>query len=180
MFSKLDLKSGYHRIGVQVEDVPKTAFRTHEGQYKFLVMPFRLSIAPATFQSLMNQVFREYLWKFVLVFFDGILVYSATLAEHLEHLELVLSTLWRHKLHANQKKCLFARSQVEYLGHWVSSDGVQADPSKVLAMVYWPVRCTLKEFRGCLSLTGYYCRFVAGYGGIACSLTQQLKKVSFC
>ena len=180
IFSKLDLKSGYHQIRVRAEDVPKTTFHSHEGHYEFLVMPFGLSNAPATFQSLMNQIFREFLCKFVLVFFDDILVYSMSLAEHLKHLDLVLTTLRSHDLYVNQTKCSFGRNQVEYLGHWVSAKGVQAYSSKITTMVNWPVPRTLKELPGFLSLTGYYSRCVSGYSNIAWPLTQQLKKDSFC
>lgn len=119
-------------------------------------MPFGLMNAPATFQSLMNKVFQPYLRKFMLVFFDDILVYSHTLEDHGRHLKVVLRELQGHKLYANRKKCLFAQTRVEYLGHIVSADGVSADPSKVVTMLEWPIPRTLRELKGFLGLTGYY------------------------
>ena len=179
IFSKSDLNSGYHHIRVRAEDIPKTAFWIHSGYYEFLVMPFDLTNAPSTFQSLMNNKFWNFLRKFVLVFFEDILIYSTSMEMHTEHLQLVFSTLRSHQLFANIKKCIFRQNRIDYLGHVIDAQGVPADPSKIQAMVEWANPSNLRGLCGFLGLTDYYRKFVRNYSSLAWPLTQQLKKDVF-
>ena len=175
-FSKIDLRSGYYQIRIAEGDQFKTAFKTRYGHYEFMVLPFGLTNAPATFMSLMNDVFRPYLDKFVLVYIDDILVYSKTLEEHEENLRTVLNLLRENQLFAKASKSEFFQEEVEFLGHIVTQKGVKTDPKKCQAVLQWPTPTNQTELRGFLGLTNYYRRFVKGYAKIASPLTDLLKK----
>jgi hypothetical protein len=131
VFSKIDLRSGYHQIHIRLEDIPKTAFTTRYGLFKYLVMSFGLTNAPAHFTYLMNSVFMPELDKFVVVFVDDILIYSKNEEEHAKHLWIVLTRLREHQLYAKFSKCAFWLEEIQFLGHVLSANGIAVDPSKV-------------------------------------------------
>ncbi|KAL0556809.1 hypothetical protein IC582_005326 [Cucumis melo] len=176
VFSKIDLRSGYHQLRIKDGDVPKTAFRSRYGHYEFIVMSFGFTNAPAVFMDLMNRVFREFLDTFVIVFIDDILIYSKTEAEHEEHLRIVLQTLRDNKLYAKFSKCEFWLKQVSFLGHVVSKAGVSVDPAKIEAVTGWTRPSTVSEVRSFLGLAGYYRRFVENLSRIATPLNQLTRK----
>ena len=176
VFSKIDLRSGYHQLKIKTADVPKTAFRTRYGHYEFLVMPFGLTNAPAAFMDLMNRVFKPFLDKFVVVFIDDILIYSKSVEEHENHLRIVLQLLQEKKLYAKLKKCEFWLDSVAFLGHVVSKDGIAVDPKKVEAVVEWNRPNSVTEIRSFLGLAGYYRRFVEGFSHLAMPLTRLTQK----
>uniref|UniRef100_A0A8R7TS24 Reverse transcriptase domain-containing protein n=1 Tax=Triticum urartu TaxID=4572 RepID=A0A8R7TS24_TRIUA len=183
VFSKLDLRSGYHQIRMATEDIPKTAFRTHMGHYEYTVVPFGLSCGPGTFQCLMNQVCEETREpiekKFLLVFFDGILVFSEGSKDHIRHLQRTLEMLRKHELNVKISKCNFATSQVSYLGHVISEQGVATDPEKIQAVLDWKEPENVTKLRGFLGLTGYYRIFVKDYERICRTLHYMLEKDAF-
>ena len=156
VFSKIDLRSGYHQLKIRAEDISKTAFQTRYGHYEFLVMPFGLTNAPAAFMDLMNRVFRPHLDKFVIVFIDDILVYSKSHEEHKQHLRLVLETLRREQLFGKLRKCEFWLDSVSFLRHMVNKDGISVNPKKVEAIVSWSRPNSLSEIQSFLGLAGYY------------------------
>jgi hypothetical protein len=156
VFSKLDLRSGYHQIKVKQEDIPKTAFVSRYGHHEYLVVPFRLTNAPAIFMNLMNKVFMKYLDKFVIVFIDDILIYSKTKEEHAEHLRTVLQTLREHQLYARFSKCEFWLDKVLFLGHVINKEGIAVNPEKIEAVMNWNSPTSVSEIRSFLGMAGYY------------------------
>jgi hypothetical protein len=178
-FTKIDLRSGYHQVRMHPDDIAKMAFRTHQGYFEFTVMPFSLTNASATFQSLMNELLQAYIRRFVLVFFDDILIYSSTWAEHLQHVKMVFQLMRAHRLFIKHSKCVFGSTSMAYLGHIISVDGVAMDPDKVSTVASWQTPRTVKALRGFLGLTGYYRKFIADYGAVARPLTALLKRDAF-
>ena len=176
VFSKIDLRSGYHQIRVKAEDIPKTAFRTRYGHYEYQVMPFGLTNAPAVFMDYMNRIFRPYLDQFVVVFIDDILIYSYSHEEHAVHLRIVLQILREKQLYAKLSKCEFWLEEVKFLGHVISKGGIKVDPAKVEAVIGWERPKTVTEIRSFLGLAGYYRRFIEGFSRIALPLTRLTRK----
>ncbi|GKF04747.1 putative reverse transcriptase domain-containing protein [Tanacetum coccineum] len=156
VYSKIDLRSGYHQLKVREEDIPKTAFRTCYGHYEFQVMPFGLTNAPAVFMDLMNRVCKPYLDKFVIVLIDDILIYSKNKQDHEEHLKLILELLKKEKLYAKFSKCEFWIPKVQFLGHVNNSKGIHVDPAKIESIKDWASPKSPTEIRQFLGLAGYY------------------------
>ena len=178
-FSKIDLRSGYHQIRLDHDSIPLTAFRTRYGHFEFLVLPFGLTNAPATFMNLMNEIFREHLDVFVIVYLDDILIYSKTWKDHLDHIRVVLEILRKEKLYGKISKCVFGVTEVEYLGHIISQDGVSVDPQKVQAITEWPVPRSKQHVQSFLGLVNYYRRFIRDCSKIAKPLTELTKNTPF-
>jgi hypothetical protein len=147
VFSKIDLRLGYHQIKIKEEDILKIAFVSRYGHHEYLVVPFGLTNAPAIFMNLMNKIFMPYLDKFVIVFIDDILVYSKDEAKHAEHLRIVLQTLREHQLYAKFSKCELWLDKVEFLGHVITKEGIIVNPSKVQLVLEWPAPKNVKEVR---------------------------------
>ncbi|RYF05295.1 MAG: RNA-directed DNA polymerase, partial [Deltaproteobacteria bacterium] len=171
-FSKLDLRTGYWQIRMAEDDIAKTAFTSRHGHFEWTVMPMGLTNAPAEFMALMENTFREELNKFVLVFLDDILIYSRTLEEHEQHLNVVLERLGAAKLYGKLSKCQFARAEVEFLGHYVGRSGVRMVDGKVAAVQNWPTPRTQKDVEQFIGLAGYYRRFIDGFSRLAAPLTE--------
>jgi hypothetical protein len=176
VFSKIDLRSGYHQLKIWESDIPKTAFCTRYGLYEYTVMSFRLTNALAYFMYLMNKVFMEYLDKFVVVFIDDILKFSKMEEEHEKHLRLVLEKLRSNKLYAKFSKCEYWLTKVSFLGHVISAGGVSVDPGKVKDVLNWMPPTTASEIQRFLGLAGYYRRFIKDFFKIAKPMMKLLEK----
>ncbi|GKC00778.1 putative reverse transcriptase domain-containing protein [Tanacetum coccineum] len=160
VYSKSDLRSGYHQLRVRDEDIPKTAFRTRYGHYEFQVMPFGLTNAPAVFMDLMKRVCKPYLDKFVIAFIDDILIYSRNKEEHANDLRIILELLKKEKLYAKFSKCDFWISIVQFLRHVIDKQGIHVDPAKIEAVKNWASPTTPTEICQFSGLAGYYQRFI--------------------
>ncbi|GBG85256.1 hypothetical protein CBR_g39822 [Chara braunii] len=175
-FSKVDLKSGYHQIEVHLDDQYKTTFRTRYGHYVFIVLPFGLTNAPTTFQCCMNDLFRPWLDRFVVLYLDDILMFSKTLKEHEGHLGQILGKLSESNFKINPKKCEWAKTDVLCLGHVLDGDGIRPEDNKITSIRDWPTSRTLTELRSFLGLANYYRKFVRNFSTIAAPLRRLLKK----
>ncbi|GJT15695.1 putative reverse transcriptase domain-containing protein [Tanacetum coccineum] len=156
VYSKIDLIFGYHQLRVREEEILKTAFRIRYGHYEFQVMPFEVTNAPEVFMDVMNRVCKPYLDKFVIIFFDDILIYSKSEEEHAECLKLILELLKKEELYAKFLKCEFWLSKVQFLGPVIDSEGIHVDPAKIESIKDSTRPKTLTEIRQFLGLAGYY------------------------
>jgi hypothetical protein len=175
IFSKIDLRSGYHQLQINEDDVPKTSFKMRFGHYEFTILRFGLKNAPGVFMSLMNGVFRNYLDKFIQVFIDDILIYSRMTEEHGENLHLTVC-LREHKLFVKLSKCSFYQSRIHYLGYVIFDEGIVVDLAKVEAIMEWHVLTNVPKVRSFMDLAGYYRWFVEGFLKIANPIKELQKK----
>lgn len=176
VFTKLDLRGAYNLLRIREGDEWKTAFRTRYGLFEFLVMPFGLTGAPGTFQSAINNVLRPYLDVFVVVYMDDILIYSHDKDKHEEHVMMVLEKLREHSLYVKAEKCHFDAEQVEFLGFIINTDGVKMDPSKVQAVVDWPVPKSCHDIQVFNGFANFYRRFIGNYSALVAPLNRLLRK----
>jgi hypothetical protein len=175
-FSKIDLKSGYQQICMREGDEWKTTFKTNEGLYEWLVMLFGLTNASSTFMRLMNEVLREFIEKFVVVYLDNILIYSKTKAEHLKHVAIVMRKLQQEKLLINMKKTSFLKTELIYLGFIISANELKMDPNKVEVIKNWPSPRNVFEVRIFHGLASFYRKFIRNFSGISAAMMDTVKK----
>jgi hypothetical protein len=175
-YTKIDLRAGYNNIRIAKGQEWLTAFRTRYGLFEYLVMPFGMTNAPATFQHFMNDIFHDMIDVFVIIYLDDILIYSKTLEEHQVHVQQVLERLHQYGLHAKPEKCEFHTDSIEYLGVVVTRKGVAMDPSKIQAILDWPAPTKVKELQAFLGFANFYRRFIDNYSGIVVPLTRLLRK----
>ncbi|CAN4123517.1 unnamed protein product [Withania somnifera] len=176
VFSKIDLRSGYHQIRMKPNDEWKTAFKTKFGLYEWRVMPFGLTNAPRTFMRLMKHILKTLINKCVVIYFNDVLIYSRSLEEHVSHLKQVFDILVKEKLYTNLKKCSFGVEKVVFLGFVVSSQGVEVDEEKVEAIKSWPTPTNASDVWSFHGLASFYRRFLKDFSSISSPLTGLIKK----
>ncbi|RYP44155.1 hypothetical protein DL768_009354 [Monosporascus sp. mg162] len=175
IYTKLDLKDAYHRLRIREGDEWKTAFRTKYGHFEYLVMPFGLANAPASFQNYINRALAGLVDTICIVYLDDILIYSRDEAEHQQHVRSVLERLRQWGLYANPDKCVFHTKKVTFLGFVISPEGISMDPEKVRAIQEWQEPSSVHDIQVFLGFAGFYRRFIKGYSKITAPLTDLLK-----
>ena len=176
VFTKLDLRGAYNLVRIRPGDEWKTAFRTRYGHFEYTVMPFGLTNAPAVFQHMANDIFRDFLDTFTIVYLDDILIYSKTQEEHDIHVRQVLQRLREYGLYAKLEKCSFDHNHVEFLGYVVSQQGISMDPSKVQTVLNWQIPRSVRDVQCFLGFANFYRKFIKNYSNIVMPLTEMTRK----